>query len=235
MLTNFLGVLPILTPPLRVLAFIMCSKSNPLVVFALDVDIRSKNLMQDSEGNEEKGYPVPDFNKTKINDTKEPIDAHKNTLNEKILKEVITENFTEMILDMVNQSVQETLKKFQDTKNKEYEKTQKQINELIGALNKHQSETENTINREINELKMKIENIKEEVTHDIEKPQKKNQMETQNSVEGHSSTLEQVEDRISELKDKTEIKGKTEELLVKQLKTCERNIQELTNFIKRPN
>jgi hypothetical protein len=32
-----------------------------------------------------------------------------------------------------------------------------------------------------------------------------------------------------------EIKGKTEELLVKQLKTCERNIQELTNSIKRPN
>jgi hypothetical protein len=34
-------------------------------------------------------------------------------------------------------------------------------NELIGALNKHQSETENTINREINELNMKIDNIKE--------------------------------------------------------------------------
>jgi hypothetical protein len=32
-----------------------------------------------------------------------------------------------------------------------------------------------------------------------------------------------------------EVKGKTEGLLVKQLKTCERNIQELTNFIKRPN
>jgi hypothetical protein len=32
-----------------------------------------------------------------------------------------------------------------------------------------------------------------------------------------------------------EIKGKTEELLVKQLKTCERNMQELINFIKRPN
>jgi hypothetical protein len=31
------------------------------------------------------------------------------------------------------------------------------------------------------------------------------------------------------------IKGKTEELLVKQLKTCERNMQELTNSIKRPN
>jgi hypothetical protein len=31
-----------------------------------------------------------------------------------------------------------------------------------------------------------------------------------------------------------EIKGKTEELLVKQLKTCERNMQKLTNSIKRP-
>jgi hypothetical protein len=29
-----------------------------------------------------------------------------------------------------------------------------------------------------------------------------------------------------------EIKGKTEELLVKQHKTCERNMQELTNSIK---
>jgi hypothetical protein len=32
-----------------------------------------------------------------------------------------------------------------------------------------------------------------------------------------------------------EIKGKTEELLVKQLKTCEWNMQELTSSIKRPN
>jgi isopropylmalate/homocitrate/citramalate synthase len=30
-----------------------------------------------------------------------------------------------------------------------------------------------------------------------------------------------------------EIKGKTEELLLRQLKTCERNMQELTNSIKR--
>jgi uncharacterized protein Yka (UPF0111/DUF47 family) len=66
----------------------------------------------------------------------------------------------EMSLDMINQNVQETLKKFQENNNKEYEKTQKQINELIGALNKHQSETENTISREINELSMKIDNIK---------------------------------------------------------------------------
>jgi hypothetical protein len=31
------------------------------------------------------------------------------------------------------------------------------------------------------------------------------------------------------------IKGKTEELLVKQLKTCEKKRQELTDSIKRPN
>jgi hypothetical protein len=77
---------------------------------------------------------------------KEPKDVHKNNLKEESLQ-VITENFMEMILDMVYQNIQEALKKFQDTKNKEYEKTQKQINELIGALSKHQSETENTIER----------------------------------------------------------------------------------------
>jgi septal ring factor EnvC (AmiA/AmiB activator) len=54
-------------------------------------------------------------------------------------------------------------------------------------------------------------------------------------VEGHSSRLEQVEDRIAELEDKIEIKGKTEDLLVKQLNTYERTMQELTNSIKRPN
>jgi hypothetical protein len=41
-------------------------------------------------------------------------------------------------------------------KNKDYEKKQKQINILTGALNKYQSEIENTVNTEINELKMKI-------------------------------------------------------------------------------
>jgi molecular chaperone DnaK (HSP70) len=71
----------------------------------------------------------------------------------------ITENFREKILDVVKQNVQDALKKFQDTKNKEYEKIQRQINEHRGALNKHQSETENTINREINELKMTMKNI----------------------------------------------------------------------------
>jgi chromosome segregation ATPase len=136
---------------------------------------------------------------------------------------------------MVNQNVQEALKKFQDTKNKEYEKTQKQISELMRDLNKHQSETEHTINREINEHKMKKEKIKVEVTPDVENLRKKNQTETQNTMEGHCSRLEQVEDRISELKDKIEIKGKTEELLVKQLKTWESKMHELTDSIKIPN
>jgi hypothetical protein len=61
-------------------------------------------------------------------------------------------------LDAANQNAQETLKK--DMKNKKYEKTQKQINEPKGGLNKPQSEAGNTTNRKINELKMKIENIK---------------------------------------------------------------------------
>jgi glutamyl-tRNA reductase len=94
---------------------------------------KKKNLIQDSVGNEENRYPVPDPNKTIINNTKEPSDAHKNILKEEISQE-ITENFMEKIQDMVNQNVQNALKKFQDTKNKEYEKLQKQINELIEAL-----------------------------------------------------------------------------------------------------
>jgi chromosome segregation ATPase len=82
---------------------------------------------------------------------------------------------------------------------------------------------------------MKIGNIKEEVTHDMENLRKKNETEIQNTMEGHSRRLEQAEDRISEFEDEMEIKGKTEELLFKQLKTCERNMQELTDSIKRPN
>jgi polyhydroxyalkanoate synthesis regulator phasin len=77
-----------------------------------------------------------------------------------------------MLLDMVNENVQEALKKFQDNKNKEYEKTRKQINELVGALNKHQSETENTINGEINELRAKLTILKSKRPM-MWKPQKK--------------------------------------------------------------
>jgi hypothetical protein len=46
----------------------------------------------------------------------------------------------------------------------------------------------------------------------MENLRKKNETEIQNTMEGHSSRLEQAEDRISELEDKMEIKGKTEEL-----------------------
>jgi hypothetical protein len=59
---------------------------------------------------------TPDSNKTKINYTKEPNKPHKNSLKEEILQ-VINDNFIEMLLDMVNQNVQETLKKFQENKN----------------------------------------------------------------------------------------------------------------------
>jgi hypothetical protein len=45
--------------------------------------------------------------------------------------------------------------------------------QLIGALNKYKSEIESTINREINELRLKIDNIKKELTNDMEKSQKK--------------------------------------------------------------
>jgi hypothetical protein len=47
-------------------------------------------------------------------------------------------------------------------------------------------------------------------------------------MEGLSSKLEQGKDTVSELEDKLEIKGQKEEILVKQLKTCDKNIQELT-------
>jgi chromosome segregation ATPase len=136
---------------------------------------------------------------------------------------------------MVNENVQEAVKKFQDNRIKEYEKTKKQINEIIGTLNKYETETEITINREINELMAKTENIKEQVTQDMENLRKKNETEIQNKMGGHSSGLEPPEDQISELEDEMAIKRKTEEILVKQLKTCEKKMQELTDSIKRPN
>jgi uncharacterized protein YjaZ len=74
---------------------------------------------------------------------------------------------------------------------------------------------------------MKIDNIKQEVIHDMENLRKINETEIQNTMEGHSSRLQQAEDRISDLEDEMEIKGKTEVLLLRQLKTCERNMQEL--------
>jgi chromosome segregation ATPase len=140
-----------------------------------------------------------------------------------------------MILDMINQNVQETLKKFQGNKNREFEKAQEEIKETIDALYKHQSERKNMINKEISEFRTKIDNIKGEMMQDMEKLRKKNETELQNKMEGQSSRIEKIEDRISELENEVVIKGKTEGLLVKQLKTCEKKMEELTDSIKRPN
>jgi hypothetical protein len=71
------------------------------------------NVVQDLEQNEENRYPDPDSNKTKINYTKEANEAHKNFLKEEILQ-VINGNFIAMLLDIVNQNVQEALRKFQE-------------------------------------------------------------------------------------------------------------------------
>jgi squalene cyclase len=86
--------------------------------------LHSKKLVQEPEGNEENRYSDPDSTKTKINYAKEPNEAHKNNMKAEILQE-INENFIEMILDMVNQNVQETLKKFQDNKNRDLRKHKK--------------------------------------------------------------------------------------------------------------
>jgi chromosome segregation ATPase len=65
-----------------------------------------------------------------------------------------------------------------------------------------------------------VKDVKEKLNKDIEKSQNKKETETletesylsqiKNTVESHSSKLEQVENRISELKDKIDIKGRTE-------------------------
>jgi hypothetical protein len=163
--------------------------------------------VQEPKGNEEKRYSDPDSKKTKINYAKEPNEAQKNNLKEEILQ-VINENFIEMILDMVNKNIQEPLKKFQANKNREFEKAQEQIKETIEALYKHQSKTNNTINKELNELRTKIDNIKEEGTQDMENLRKKNETEMQFKMEDQSSRIEQAEDRMSELEDEMVTKEK---------------------------
>jgi hypothetical protein len=63
------------------------------------------------------------------------------------------------------------------SRNKEHEKTQKQINELREDFNKHQSETKDTTKKEINKLKMTTQNRKEELNKDMENLRKMNQTE----------------------------------------------------------
>jgi hypothetical protein len=57
------------------------------------------------------------------------------------------EEIIEKIIYIANQNVQDTLRKFQDIKNKEYKNIQKQINEVKEDSNKHQSETKDTIKK----------------------------------------------------------------------------------------
>jgi hypothetical protein len=80
-----------------------------------------------------------------------------------------------MIRDMVSQNVQETVKKFQDNKYREFQKAQEQIKETTEALYKHQSEIQNRTNKEINGLRMKIERGRDS---GYGKPQKKERNRT---------------------------------------------------------
>jgi uncharacterized coiled-coil protein SlyX len=102
------------------------------------------------------------------------------------------------------------------------------------VLNKYQSETENTINREINELSMKIDNMKEEVTHDMENLRKKNETEIQTQWKATAADYNKQMTESQNLKMKCKLKEKLE-LLLKQLKSCENNMQEFTDSIKIPN
>jgi predicted transcriptional regulator len=85
---------------------------------------QKNNSIEDLVGNEENEYPVPDLNKTMINVTNELSDTYKK-IKEEIMEE-ITGKLMERILDMVNQKVQDALKKYQGTTNKKLEKIQKQ-------------------------------------------------------------------------------------------------------------
>jgi hypothetical protein len=56
------------------------------------------------------------------------------------------------------------------------------------------------MNKQINELRTKTDNIKEETTQDMENLRKKNKTELQNKTEGQSSRMEQTEDKSQNLK-----------------------------------
>jgi uncharacterized membrane protein YgaE (UPF0421/DUF939 family) len=75
-------------------------------------------------------------------------------------------------------------------------------------LYKHQSETKNTIKKEINEFRAKIDNIKEEGTQDMENLRKKNKTELKNKMEGQSNRVEQTEEEPQNLKMKWQLKEK---------------------------
>jgi hypothetical protein len=107
----------------------------------------------------------------------------------------------------------------------------RQINEFREDINKHQSETKDTMRREMYELKMTTQNIKDELNKDRENFSRKNQKEileikslisrTKNTMEGHSNRIEHMKKESQSSKIKQKLKEK--EILVKQLKSCERN------------
>jgi hypothetical protein len=79
---------------------------------------------QEPEGNEENRYSDPDSNKMKINYAKGPNAVHKNNLKEDILQ-VLNENFTEMLLDMVNQMYRRSSRHSKTTKIENLKKQKK--------------------------------------------------------------------------------------------------------------
>jgi hypothetical protein len=101
----------------------------------------------------------------------------KKTLIGEIWEEISEKFFMEKIFGKVNKNVHDALKKFQDTKNKEHEMTQKQKEELREDLNKHQIETKDIIKREMYELKRTTQVIKEEINTGLENLRRKNQTE----------------------------------------------------------
>jgi hypothetical protein len=48
----------------------------------------------------------------------------------------------------------------------------------------------------MNEIRMQIDNIKDDVNHDMENLRKKNETEIQNTMKGHSSRLEQAKQNL---------------------------------------
>jgi SET domain-containing protein len=82
-------------------------------------------------------------------------------------------------------------KKFQDAKNEEHEMTKKQIKELREDFYKHQSETKDTVKREIHELKKTTQIIKEELNKDMENLRQKNQTEILEIKNPYSQTKTQ--------------------------------------------
>jgi hypothetical protein len=70
----------------------------------------------------------------------------KISLKEEIMEEV-TEKLMKKILDMFKQKVQDHSRNFKTPQIRNFEKTQKQLNELREDFNKHQSETKDTIKK----------------------------------------------------------------------------------------